>query len=168
MVPLINLMGELNMMSMLPRKSPAFHLAFVVLVLTSQGRAGVALASPDDAKKIHSLFDEEWQWSLREYPEFATRIGDLRFNDRLTDLSAPALAARKAHNRELLKRIREIDRGGLTGQDVVSYDLFLRETEQSVALQRFHSEWMPISQMNGVHISIPELPRVAPLRSVKN
>ena len=67
-----------------------------------------------------------------------------------------------------MRRIREISRGSLTGQDVVSYDLFRRETEQSVALQRFPSEWMPISQMNGVHLSIPELPRVSPLRNVKN
>jgi len=93
---------------------------------------------------------------------------DPRYNDRLTDLAAPALEAREAHERELLKRIREIDRGSLMGQDVLSYDLFLRETEQSVALQRFHSEWMPISQMSGVHISIPELPRLVPLRSVKD
>ena len=125
-------------------------------------------AIQDETKKLHALFDDEWQWTLREYPEFATRIGDPRYNDRLTDLAAPAIETRKAHKRDLLKRIREIDRGSLMGQDVLSYDLFLRETEQSVALQRFPSEWMPISQMSGVHLSIPELPRLAPLRNVKN
>jgi hypothetical protein len=62
----------------------------------------------------------------------------------------------------LVKRIHEIKRGSLAGQDVISYDLFLSETEQSVALQRFPSEWMAISQINCVHIGIPDLPRVAP------
>jgi uncharacterized protein (DUF885 family) len=142
--------------------------AVVVLGAAARGRAEALPAVEDETKKLHTLFDDEWQWSLREYPEMATRIGDARYNDRLTDLAGPALETRKAHKRELLKRIREIDRGSMKGQDVLSYDLFLRETEQSVALQRFPSEYMSISQMAGVHISIPELPRVAPLRSVKN
>src|SRR5262249_54262301 len=34
--------------------------------------------------------------------------------------------------------------------------------------QRFPTEWMPISQMSGVHISIAELPRVMPLRTAKD
>ncbi len=140
----------------------------VVLALGMHGRAEGLPAGEDETKKLHAIFDVEWQWTLQAYPEMATRIGDPRYNDRLTDFAAPAIEARKAHKRELLTRIREIDRGSLKGQDVLSYDMFLRETEQSVALQRFSSECLAISQMGGVHLSIPELPRVAPLRSVKN
>ena len=59
----------------------------------------VALASPalastatvQEAAKLQTLFEEEWQWVLREYPEFATRVGDPRYNDKLTDLSESAL-----------------------------------------------------------------------------
>ncbi len=150
------------------RMRVALISTLVVLALGMHGRAEGLPASEDEMKKLHVLFDEEWQWTLQAYPEMATRIGDPRFNDKLTDLAAPAIEARKAHKRELLTRIREIDRGSLTGQDVLSYDLFLRETEQSVALQRFSSESLAISQMGGVHLSIPQLPRVAPLRNVKN
>ena len=151
------------------RMSAVLIFALVALAPAVQmGRAEISPAVQDEAKKLHALFDEEWQWTLREYPEMATRVGDPRYNDRLTDLAAAALDARKAHKRELLKRIREIDRGSLKGQDVLSFDLFLRETEQSVALQRFPSEYLAISQMGGVHLNIPELPRVAPLRNVKN
>ena len=137
----------------------------MVLGAAARGRAEALPAVEDETKKLHMLFDDEWQWTLREHPEFATRIGDPRYNDRLTDMTAPALEARKAHKRDLLKRIHEIDRGSLKGQDVLSYDLFLREAEQSVALQRFPSECLSISQMAGVHITIPELPRVAPLQA---
>ena len=147
------------------RRRTGVVLIFILMVLApaAHGRAETFSAIQDETKKLHALFDDEWQWTLRENPEFATRIGDPRYNDRLTDLSAPAIETRKAHQRDLLKRIREIDRGSLIGQDVLSYDLFLRETEQNVALQRFPSEWMPISQMSGVHISIPELPRAGAL-----
>jgi uncharacterized protein (DUF885 family) len=141
------------------------------------GIALVAFAVPDEeGAKLHRLFDEEWEWTLREYPEYATVVGDNRYNDRLTDLSAEAIERRKAHEREMLKRIREIDRSRLTGQDVLSYDLFLRETERSVERQRFPlgkipllgfpspQEWAPVSQMHGVHLDIPSSPRFTPFR----
>ena len=154
----------------------AFFVAFWAVTPIQAGELVVAHApnqvapdsSSDETKKLHTLFDEEWQWTLRNNPEFATSIGDSRYDDRLRDLATPAIEASKAHKRDLLNRIRQIDRARLTGQDVLSYDLFLRETEQGVALQRFPSELMPISQMNGVQLSIPQLPRLAPLRSVKN
>jgi hypothetical protein len=60
-----------------------------------------APAASADAAKLRALFDEEWQWTLREYPEFATGVGDNRYNDKLTDLSLPALDRRKAHEREV-------------------------------------------------------------------
>ena len=97
-----------------------------------------------DAAKLHALFDQEWQWTLREYPEFATGVGDNRYNDKLTDLSAPAMDRRKAHEREYLRRLREIDRGRLTGQDVVSYDLSLAGALQDVAMQRFPAGKIPL------------------------
>jgi uncharacterized protein (DUF885 family) len=143
-------------------------------------RADTPPPSPD-AAKLHALFVEEWQWTLKEYPEFATGVGDNRYNDRLTDVSAPAMERRKAHERDLLKRLREIDRSRLADQDVVSYDLALAGAEQDAAMQRFpagkiplggewltYYEWMPVSQMSGVHIDIPALPRLAPLRNTKD
>jgi uncharacterized protein (DUF885 family) len=157
-------------------------LAFFATVLHPE-LADPAYADPaamQEGTKLHQLFDDEWQWKLREYPEFATSVGDPRFNHKLTDLSAPALERRKAHERDVLRRIRGIDRAHLTGQDVLSFDLFLRGAEQRVALQRYPAgmipvqeylypyEWMPICQMSGVHINIGELPRLAPLQSMKD
>jgi uncharacterized protein (DUF885 family) len=140
------------------------------MLLMFAGPACAETPAVQEAKKLHSLFDEEWQWTLREHPEFATSVGDPRYNDKLTDLSAPAMERRKAHERDVLRQIREIDRTLLTGQDVLSYHLFRRDAEEAVSLQRFPAvgEWMPICQMRGVHIHIPELPRLAPLRTVKD
>ncbi len=150
------------------------------LLLTLAGPACAESPADREAKRLQALFDTEWQWRLREYPEFATVVGDPRYNDKLTDLSAAAMDRRKAHERDVLRRIREIDRARLSGQDVLSYDLFRRDAAQSVALQRFPAgiiplggylaplEWMPVCQMSGVHISIPESPRLAPLHTTKD
>ncbi len=154
--------------------------ASLLLLWCVSARADGPAASVAGAK-LQALFDQEWQWTLREYPEFATGVGDNRNNDKLTDLSASALDRRKAHEREYLGRLREIDRGRLTGQDVVSYDLSLAGALQDVAMQRFpagkipsggewlvYYEWMPLSQMGGAHLDIPALPRLVPLHNTKD
>jgi uncharacterized protein (DUF885 family) len=150
------------------------------LVLALAQAAGAQTSAVQEAVKLHAFFKEEWEWLLREYPEFATSLGDPRYNDRLTDLLAAAMDRRKAHDRDVLQRIARIDRALLTGQDIISYDLFRRDAEEIVALQRFPTgmvplggypvpyEWMPICQMSGVHIDIPESPRLAPLRTTKD
>jgi hypothetical protein len=99
--------------------------SFSVSMLLASTNAGASSAI-QQATKLHALIEDEWQWTLREYPEFATSVGDPRYNDKLTDVSASAMDRRKAHERDLLKRVMEIDHSSLTGQDVLSYDLFRR------------------------------------------
>jgi len=48
--------------------------------------AGPALAKGHDAARLHALFDEYWSTVKREFPEYATFLGDDRHDDRLTDL----------------------------------------------------------------------------------
>jgi uncharacterized protein (DUF885 family) len=153
-------------------------LAHLSSLLALVGPACADSPADQEAKKLHAIFDAEWQWNLREYPEVATRLGDPRYNDKLTDLSAQAMENRKQHERDVLERIRAIDRARLSGQDLLSHDLFRRAAEESVALQRFplgmiplgggflwRLEWMPVCQMSGIHIEIAQSSRLTPLRT---
>src|SRR5690348_894248 len=79
-----------------------------------------ALAAGGETAKLHAMFDEYWAWTKRESPEFATLLGDERYNDRLTDLSAAAIARRKAYVHALLARLRAVQPRGLSEQDAVS------------------------------------------------
>ncbi len=146
-------------------------LIFVSLLLALARPACAETPAERQAKKLHELFDAEWQWRLREYPEFATAIGDPRYNDRLNDRSEAAIERTHAHERDVLTRIREIDRARLSGQDVLSYDPVPPRRGAERGTRRFpagiiplggllaaHYEWMPVCQMSGVHISIPESP----------
>jgi len=83
------------------------NAAFLTFILFAASAAlAQAVSSTDAAKKLHALFDEDWQWSLEQYPERATLLGDNRYNDRLTDLSPEAIERGKAHEREMLGHIR--------------------------------------------------------------
>ena len=47
-----------------------------------------------ETKKLHALFERQWEDSAVRFPEFGTFRGDTRFNDRLSDASPAAQAER--------------------------------------------------------------------------
>ena len=145
------------------------NLTILTIIALIASAALAQALNPDDARKrLHALFAEDWQWFLEQYPEAATLLGDNRYNDRLTDLSPEAIARRKAHEREMLDRVEKINRAELAGQDVISYDLYLKDKKLNVEGQRWATELMPINQMEGVHLSFPQLAGSTPFRNAKD
>jgi uncharacterized protein (DUF885 family) len=144
------------------RKIASLAMVFLAFTAMSQTRTSTA------SKRLHHLFDQDWQWRMEQYPESATLVGDNRFNHLLTDLSAEAIERRKAHEREMLSQIRKINRALLAGQDRISYDLFLRDKTLMVEGQRFPSELAPINQMQGLQIDFPQLMSAMPLANRKD
>jgi uncharacterized protein (DUF885 family) len=140
----------------------------MIVLLTTSAVFAQVLSSTDAAKKLRALFDEDWEWELQQYPESATLLGDNRFNDRVTDYSPEAIERRKAHERDVLARIQKIERSRLSGQDVISCDLFLRDKKLIVEFDRYPTEYMPIDQMNGVQITFGQLAGSTPFRSTKD
>ncbi len=74
----------------------------------------LVLLSP--ATDLDALVSSEWEYQLSEYPDFATQVGDPRYNDKLVDLSPEAVAKRKAHSTEALKKVNAVDRAKLRYQ----------------------------------------------------
>jgi len=119
-------------------------------------------------KDLAKFFDEEWEWGLKEFPERATTLGDPRYNDRLTDLSQEAIDRRHQHSKDALARLKKIDRGSLSEDDRLSYDLFQRELERSIEGARFPTELMPINQQEGIHKEFAILSTLTQFRTVKD
>lgn len=141
---------------------------FVLLFFTASIALAQLVGSSDAARRLNALFEEDWQWSLRQYPETATYLGVNLYNNLLTDFSFEAIERRKAHEREMLDRIQKIDRARLSGQDVISYDLFVQDKKLNVEGQQFPTEMMPINQMEGVQISFAQLAGASPFRNLKD
>lgn len=125
-------------------------------------------AAADERARLHALFDEAWEWRLEQDPFFATVVGDRRYDDRLEDLSFAAIERRKAHDREMLGRIKAIDRAKLPPDDRVHYDLFLRNVAERVEGQRFPSELLLLDQMGGVHKDLADLAELVPRARVSD
>ena len=41
-------------------------------------------------ESLKTFFQDEWEQTLENYPEYATYLGDNRYNDRLTDMRLDA------------------------------------------------------------------------------
>src|SRR5687767_10997216 len=57
---------------------------------------------------LRDLLDEHWEYTMRVNPEWASVLGDRRFNDQVTDVSEAAERARLADAKRFLKRFEAI------------------------------------------------------------
>jgi uncharacterized protein (DUF885 family) len=128
---------------------------FAILALFAPLAAGAADSAADQAR---ALFDRDWQWRLQHQPEFATTIGDHRYDARLSDTSLAAVRESTAHEKRMLDAIREIDRSQLAGQERLSYDLFVDDKERKLAAVDFYPyDPQPVTAQDGIHIRFPQL-----------
>jgi uncharacterized protein (DUF885 family) len=116
----------------------------------------------------NSLFDEQYETDLRNYPERATAFGDYRYNDKLNDYSLEAITRRHQTDEDFLARIESIPTTGFSDQDQLSHGLLIRVLQQRIADYNLKEFEMPITQQYGLHTSLADLPLSAPLDSVKH
>lgn len=105
---------------------------------------------PDEGKRLHAFFAEEWERGLREGPEGASLQGDRRFDDRWSDFSLQAIEASARADREALARIKGFDRAKLNPADQLNYDTFLWLQHNRVERQRFREYLQPIGHQGGI------------------
>ena len=131
----------------------ALSLVFVLAPAFPQAASDVE----SRRKALNDLFAQIWEDRLSHSPEFASTIGDNRFNDRLTDYSVDAYNQQLARGRDYLGKLGEIDTTGLSDQEVLSKDLMIRQLTEDQEESEFKPWEMPVNQFNGLHLSLPQL-----------
>lgn len=119
-------------------------------------------------RQLLSLFDEQWEYELRVDPEFATALGDKRYNDRLSDHSSAFQESDLEQKRKFLARIEAIDPTGFDAQDALSRTLMIRSLREEIEGARFKSWEMPVNQMGGPHLNLPELVSLTPFHEASD
>ena len=114
-----------------------------VLALSSASAA----AANESPQELAQLFDAFFQENLEMNPILATSIGDLRYNDQLPNtLSQEFIEKQKEFHQRWLKQIRAVSRDELTGQDRLSYDIFVYDREQALEGFEYPGELIPLNQ----------------------
>ena len=146
---------------------PALCVAASLLLVLAPALPAQAPAQPAPAtqpasveasrKALNDLFEEYWQASLEHSPEFASVLGDKRFNDRIDDYSVKAENDWLAREESFMMRLAAIDEAGLSDQEKTSRELLLRKFADDEEGAQFKDWEMPLNQMSGIHTTYPQL-----------
>ncbi|MNM53760.1 hypothetical protein D3C81_648670 [compost metagenome] len=103
----------------------------------------------DKAAQLTQLYADYWEGVLKLNPLQATFQGDNRYNDQLPDFGS-AEFRKQSHDfsTEWLGKVEKLGDAGLTGQDLLSYRIFVEEQKQSLEGEKFPTWMMPVNQMN--------------------
>ncbi|AWH33951.1 DUF885 family protein [Stenotrophomonas sp. SAU14A_NAIMI4_8] len=99
------------------------------------------------AVQLERLYDEYWDASMRLNPLQATFQGETRYNDQLPNILSAAWR-QQSHDFtvEWLGKVEKVGSDGLQGQDLLSYQIFVRDARATLDAERYPSWMMPISQ----------------------
>lgn len=133
---------------------------------SAQGSGSTHASVENRRQELLSLFDEEWQYELRTSPEWATMLGDNRYNDRLSDNSPEFFRSDLEQRRGFLARFQAIDPTGFSRQDTLSRELMIRKLRQEIEGAQFKHWEMPVNQMGGLHLELPDMVIITPFNTV--
>ena len=140
-------------------------------VLISQAASAAPVHASEveaNRKALNAVFEDYWQDNLKHSPEFASTIGDKRYNDQISDYSVKAFNEGLAREQSFLLRLAAIDTAGLTDQEKVSRELLLRHFAEDAEAADFKEWEMPLNQMGGIHTTYPQLVAQLSFTTVKD
>ncbi len=116
---------------------------------------------------LNALLAEQWQYNLKNSPEFATMLGDLRYNDRWSDASMAHLAVERQAAEDFLKRFEAVNTTGFADSDKLNQQLMVRQLKDQLRGFQLKLYEMPLDQMGGVHIALAGFVSSIPFHNTK-
>ncbi|MEI2455998.1 MULTISPECIES: DUF885 domain-containing protein [Lysobacter] len=110
------------------------------------------------AEKLNRLYEQYWEETLQLNPLLATAQGDPRYNDRLPNFASAEFRRRsREFDQRWLKTIESVGSQGLSAQDLLSYEIFVRDTRMDLEAERFPGWMQPVNQFNNFAATIAQL-----------
>jgi uncharacterized protein (DUF885 family) len=109
------------------------------------------------SKALSGLLAEIWLDRLKHSPEFASLIGDKRYNDQLTDYSVKEINASLQRGLDYIQRLGAIDTTGLTDQEKLSSELMLQSLIDAQQGAKFKEWEMPVTPIFGFQTRLADL-----------
>jgi uncharacterized protein (DUF885 family) len=134
----------------------------------TEAAAPAATSVAARSKALSTLLEDIWQNRLKHSPEFASLIGDKRYNDQLTDYSVKEVNASLQRGLDYIQRLGAIDTTGFTDQEKLSSELMLRSLIDTQQGAKFKEWEMPISPIFGFQTRLADLVGQLSFDSVKD
>ncbi|WP_114238689.1 DUF885 family protein [Dyella sp. C9] len=134
---------------------PRMVLAGLLMSAATAASVHAATADvPTRVKALNALLAEQWQYTLETQPEFATILGDLRYNSRWSDASPAQAQAQYLKNKDFLSRFEAIDTTGFSDDDKLNQQLMVRQLKDALTAHELKIDEMPLDQMGGAHLRL--------------
>jgi uncharacterized protein (DUF885 family) len=113
---------------------------------------GSVISSLSESEKANALFQAYFDESMQMNPISATYVGISDYNDRFSPpINQQNRDQSLAFEEKYLAKIKAIDALALSGQALLSYEIFLRDRQIAIKGAQFPGHLMPIHQMGGAH-----------------
>ncbi len=149
-------------------------MRFIISLLAGALLIPAALAADSSSdlearrKALNDLLHDQWEYTMRTSPIYASILGDKRYNDKLDDFSQAAIDDNLVQTRRYLGLFEAIDTTGFPEQEALNKQLMVRDLKMGLEGARFKPWEMPVSQENGIHIDAPQLVSILSFASVKD
>jgi uncharacterized protein (DUF885 family) len=154
-------------------------MRYLICVLVLTMLVGIILVSPMSAantpadldarrKALNDLLHDQWEYTMRTSPIYASILGDKRWNDKVDDFSQAAIDDNVVQSRKFLAGFEAIDTTGFPDQEVLNKELMVRDLKMGIDGARFKPWEMPVNQFNGIHIDAPQLVSILSFENVKD
>ena len=145
-------------------------MLFVLLIFL--GAVPAAAVAPVDLNErrdaFQKLLGEQWEYTLSHSPEFASILGDKRWNDKSSDMSVAEILRDQEMDRTFLKKFEAIDPTGFPEQEALTRTLLIRNYRESIEDEHWKNWEMPVTQISGLHLNAPQLVSLLPFDTVKD
>jgi len=145
-------------------------LAFAPSIRAQKLTAATAQATTleDRRNALNAAFHDYWEDIMEHDPEFASSIGDMRFNDKISDFSVKAINADLERGQNFLMRLAAIDPAGFTDQEKTSREMLMGRLAEDQEAADFKEWEMPVNQMGGIYSEWPQLASQLSFATVKD
>ena len=127
-------------------------IIFCLAVLSScqiQIDTSVTTSVTED-KKFELYLDELWESNLKRRPVFATRLGDKRFNNKITSNTVEEFEKNKTQIQIDFKNLNSFNFDDLSEENQLNYRLKKVSLSSSIELSEYPSYFMSLNQRGGV------------------
>jgi uncharacterized protein (DUF885 family) len=110
----------------------------------------------DQNAKANAFFERVFSERIEESPEFAAQLGlRVRYGEWTPLTEEERQRSIERTRAQLAELTQSIDRDSLTGQTLLSYDIFVRNARRSLAAYEWRYHRYGLDQMNGLQSQLP-------------
>lgn len=132
------------------------NIIMLSLVLGSCVTREMSTAPAEDS--FSKFTDRYYEEFLKLHPLEATQIADNRYNDRLPiDVSEAHRSALQSFYQRYRDSLQHFDRGNLSAQELISYDILHHETDLRLDLLKYPEHFMAVHQFWGLALTMPQI-----------